>query len=397
MEQKLSLGTVTRNGPPSSRGQLLSALRDLEPASRTDLVRVTGMQPSAVSTLVSGLLQDGVLNEVASRDASPRGGRRQILLALAGDRPAAVGLHIGVHLISGAVIDARSTPLQTAAVVRPPAATPAEVVELAVGHVRQLLADTELDPSQQDGRGSILGLGVTVPAPVRAASGVVLPNPNLGWDTEVPLGRMLSDRLNHPVSMDSSPYGQLLAERSFGSLRGVNDALLVNLATTVRMALLKNGTLHAPSPHFAGDIGHFPTSARTGPCACGATGCLNAVAGYDAISAEVGQALGRKVDIRHVNELAASGDPIALRALRAAGRRISEALIPFLLIYEPRSVVIACPIASSASTFRTELQNCIERHSARLTGPGPVLTDATFTSNMAIGAAWLPIEHNLYA
>lgn len=393
MTQKVPTLTPVRNGLPSNRGHLLCTLRDLELASRTDLVQHTGMQASTVSTLVTGLLQDGVLEEVSSREASPRGGRRQILLALAGGRPAAVGLHIGVHLISSTVIDARSTPLRTAAITRPRDATATELVEIAADQVRQLLAE-ERPGSGDDG--GILGVGVTVPAAVRAETGTVLPNPNLGWHTEVALGRMLSDRLDLPVSVDSSPYGQLLAERSFGSLRGIDDALLVNMATTVRMALLKSGQLHAPSPHFAGDLGHFPTGARTGTCACGAVGCLNAVAGYDAISAEVGAALGRRVDIRRVDKLAAAGDQVALRALRAAGRRIAEALVPFLLIYEPRSVVIACPLASTASTLRTELQKCIERHSARLSGRAPVLADATFTSNMAIGAAWLPIEHSLY-
>lgn len=393
MTQKVPTGMPARNGLLSNRGQLLGTLRDLGLASRTDLVQRTGMQASTVSTLVTGLLQDGVLEEVSSREASPRGGRRQILLALAGGRPAAVGLHIGVHLISGTVIDARSTPLRAAVIERPRGATATEIVEIAADHVRQLLAH-EVAGSGDDG--GVVGLGVTVPAPVRADSGTVLPTPNLGWHTEVALGRMLSDRLELPVSVDSSPYGQLLAERSFGSLRGVDDALLINVATTVRMALLKNGQLHAPTPHFAGDIGHFPTGSRTGACACGAVGCLNAVAGYDAISAEVGAALGRRVDIRRVDKLAATGDPAALRALRAAGRRISEALVPFLLVYEPRSLVIACPLASSASTLRSELQKCLERHAARLSAPPPVLTDATFTSNMAIGAAWLPIEHSLY-
>lgn len=388
---KLPDKASNRNNSPTHRGVLLRALRDIEPASRTDLVRRTGLQASTVSTSVNELLREGVLEEVDSREASPRGGRRQILLAVAGDRPAAAGLHIGVHLISTTIIDARGRALRAAATRRPPGATPAEVVESAAESVRQLLAEFP----HADRR--MLGLGVTVPASVDRATGVVLADRGLEWHEEVELGRMLADRLGLAVSVDSSPYGQLLAERSFGSLKGVDDALLATVATTVRIAILKGGRLHSPSAHFAGDIGHFPTGSHARECFCGAIGCLNAIAGNDAVSERVSRLHGRKIDIREVDELAIAGDPIALKALRDAGRKISEALVPSLLIYEPQRVIIACPLASSASTLATELEKCVRRHSARLNGQIPEVAKPEFTGNMAIGAAWLPIEQALYS
>lgn len=395
MEMKLTPAHPDHKGT-SPRGQLLRALRDLGTASRTDLVQHTGMQPSTVSTLTGDLLRTGVLEEVASREASPRGGRRQILLAVAGGRPAAVGLHVGVRYLSSTVIDARGTPLHTARVERPGGGTPAEVVELAAEHVDRLLTGTPGAPAGDPAAG-ILGLGVTVPAPVDRTSGRVLANRSLDWPGGVDLGRALSDRLGVAVSVDSSPYGQLLAERSFGSLQGVDDALLINVATTVRFAVLKNGRLHTPSPHFAGDIGHVPTGSRARTCFCGAVGCLNAVAGYDALSAQAGQLLGRELDVRRLDELAAAGDEPARKLFRAAGRRISEALVPFLLVYEPSRVVIACPVAASASALHTELQRCIQRHAARLGDHSPDITAASVADNMAIGAAWLPVERALYS
>jgi predicted NBD/HSP70 family sugar kinase len=389
---KLTGGGHGDKNPPSSRGLLLRALRDLDHASRTDLVRHTGLQASTVSTLTGELVREGLLEEVASRDASPRGGRRQILLAVAGGRPAAVGLHIGVHYLSGIVIDARGTALRSSRIERPDPGTPGQVIDAAAAHVRRLLDETATGGDA----GSVLGLGVTVPAPVHRASGTVLPDGSLDWHADVPLGRSLAERLGLEVSVDSSPYGQLLAERSFGSLRGVDDAVLLNVATTVRMAVLKDGRLQSPSPHFAGDIGHFPTGSQARTCFCGAVGCLNAVAGYDAISERAGELLGREVDVRQVDRLAAAGDASALGVLHEAGRRISEALVPLLLVYEPSSVIVTGPLGAGAAALRSELRDSIRRHAARLGGRSPDIGNATVAGNMAIGAAWLPIESSLY-
>lgn len=389
---KLTAGSADHKGAVSNRGLLLRALRDLERASRTDLARSTGLQASTVSTLTGDLLREGLLEEVASRDASPRGGRRQILLAVSGGRPAAIGLHIGVHYLSAAVIDARGVPLRTSRIERPAGGGPVEVVDLAAAQVRRLLAAGGADPSGAPAA----GLGVTVPAPVERGTGTVLADRSLDWDVDVDLRRMLSERLGLAVSVDSSPYGQLLAERSSGSLAGVDDALLVNLATTVRMAVLKEGQLQSPSPHFAGDLGHFPTGAEGPACFCGAVGCLNAVAGHDAIKDRVGELLGRPLDIRQVDQLATAGDGTALQVLHDAGRLIAEALVPLLLVYEPRRVSIACPLGAVAAALRAELQECVRRHGARLGDRSLEIADATFSGNMGVGAAWLAIERSLY-
>jgi predicted NBD/HSP70 family sugar kinase len=381
----------------SGRGVLLRALRDLGQASRTDLARYTGMQPSTISTLTGDLVRDGVLDEVASRDASPRGGRRQILLAVAGGRPAAVGLHIGVHYVSGAVIDARGEPLLTSRIDRPAEGTPAHAVDVAAGHVLDLLAEAGVDAHEDGSAAGIVGLGVTVPAAVERNSGAVLPDRSLGWPARVDLGRMLSERLALPVSVESSPYGQLLVERSSGGLRGVEDAVLVNVATTVRMAVLKGGRLQSPTQHFAAAIGHVPSNAEGPACFCGAMGCLNAVAGYDAISRRAGALLGRELAVREVDRLAAAGDEGAREVVHEAGRRIAEALVPILLVYEPNRVVIACPLAAIAAAVRAELQECVRRHAARLGDRAVEIGDATLAGSMGVGAAWLPIESSLYS
>lgn len=373
----------------ANRGLLLRTLRDLGQASRTDLARHTGLQPSTVSTLTRDFLQRGLVEEVASRAASSRGGRRQVLLALRGGHPIAMGLHLGVRKVAIALVDQRGNLLSDSKMPRPAQASPIEISDMATRRAHELLAE------RNDACSSLLGVGVTIPAPVDAQAGVVLAGRDLGWTDNVELRRLLTDRLHLPVTLDTSPHGQLLAERSFGSLKGIDDALLVAVATTIRVSLLQRGEIHSPTPHFAGSLGHSPSIRRGAVCRCGAEDCLNVVAGRDALGEQGRSEFGSQIDVEDIYDLATRGDNQARAIVRQSAHQIAEALLPLLLLYEPKKVVVA--VTTEDSLLSMEIGEYLRaQHAARLRNRLPDVVPAALTGNMAVGAACLPLHEHLF-
>src|SRR5687767_8348580 len=63
-----------------NRSSILNVIRAQGPIARTDIARLTGLSPAAVTGLTADLIEDGLIFEKQEGDS--RGGRRPILLAL---------------------------------------------------------------------------------------------------------------------------------------------------------------------------------------------------------------------------------------------------------------------------------------------------------------------------
>ena len=85
-----------------NRGRVIDALRDRGRASRAEIARATGLSRSTVSSIVSDLIDSGLLTE--QRDAlgvahGEAGGRPPVLLSLDPSAGLAVGIDFGhTHL-----------------------------------------------------------------------------------------------------------------------------------------------------------------------------------------------------------------------------------------------------------------------------------------------------------
>jgi glucokinase len=100
------------------------------------------------------------------------------------------------------------------------------------------------------------GVGVGAPGAVDPLRGVVGIAVNLGW-RDVPLAKLLGDRLGVPVSIENDVNAAVYAEWRMGAGRGADHLLGVWLGTGVGGGLVLNGQLHEGHFLSAGEIGHI--------------------------------------------------------------------------------------------------------------------------------------------
>jgi glucokinase len=137
--------------------------------------------------------------------------------------------------------------------------------------------------------GGLAGIGVGCPGVLDLDKGLILEAPNLRWK-RVPLQALLAGWFHCRVvlanDVDAGTYG----EYRFGAGKGARTLLGVFPGTGIGGGCVYDGKLLRGKTGSAMEIGHIPVRENGRLCGCGRRGCLEALAGRLAISAEVAQA-----------------------------------------------------------------------------------------------------------
>jgi len=218
----------------------------------------------------------------------------------------------------------------------------AEIVEEA----RALCAEAGLEIS------ALRGVGVAVPGPLDPATGVLLHPPNLpGW-REVPVRRLVADRLGLPVHVENDAKAAALAEWRFGAGRGFQHVIYLTMSTGVGAGLVLGGRLYTGKRGLAGEVGHAPVEWDGEPCACGRRGCLEAYVGGAAWTRRLARTTpaGSRVAAlagapersrpEHVVEAARAGDPFALSELARYNDYLARGITALVFVLAPEVVIL---------------------------------------------------------
>jgi predicted NBD/HSP70 family sugar kinase len=196
---------------------------------------------------------------------------------------------------------------------------------------------------------TVAGLAVAVPGPVQTDRGLLRLAPNLGW-VEVPVAEILAARLaapGLPVLVDNEANLAALGELWFGGHDDLDDFVHVSGEIGVGAGIVIDGELFRGVRGFAGEVGHVTVQPDGPRCRCGARGCLEQLAGQEAIlraagvAGAVGTSLGQPGgSVAELLARARAGEPGTLRAVAAAGRALGLALSATVNLVDPGTVVL---------------------------------------------------------
>ena len=120
-------------------------------------------------------------------------------------------------------------------------------------------------------------IGIGAPGSINPFTGVIAVSNNLRFEN-VPMGKMLSERLGRDVFLENdanaAAYGEFLA----GAGRGTKDMVAITLGTGVGGGIIIDGKLFAGSNLAGGELGHTVIVHNGEQCTCGRKGCWEAYA-----------------------------------------------------------------------------------------------------------------------
>lgn len=215
----------------------------------------------------------------------------------------------------------------------------AEAVKLMAGHPR------------------ITAIGIGAPN-ANQLTGIIEMAPNLPWKHDVPLARMMSDRLGVPATLGNDANAAALGEWRYGAGQGIDDLLVVTLGTGVGSGFIVNGQLVLGSAGNAGELGHMILIPDGRACTCGRNGCLEAyvsIRGMIATYNEAGGAAEVK-NVKTIADRANSGDPAAVECFKRTTEWLAIGLANAVCATGPKRIVLFGGIARNGELLLAPLR-----------------------------------------
>jgi predicted NBD/HSP70 family sugar kinase len=193
---------------------------------------------------------------------------------------------------------------------------------------------------------------VGIPGTLAANTRIFTLPPHMpGWDG-VNLQQALRTSLNVPVFVDNDANLGALGESRYGIGNTFDNFVYMKVGTGIGTGTIIDRQIFRGSGGFAGELGHISIGEDGPQCDCGSRGCLETLAGADAIMAEAcanaapGSLLDEvrackpQLDIADVIAAAQKGDEASRVAIIHAGERMGVALSNLINIFDPAAIII---------------------------------------------------------
>lgn len=387
------MATTTKELRLQNRATVLQEIVLRGSVTRGELANVTRLSAATVANVVVGLIDEGLVREDGTQPS--RGGRPSAVLTVKADGAAMLGADVGERGVAVELFD-----LSMRLLDREFSEVPDR--EADPGQIRTALdaAVTAILARNADVGPRVIGLGLGLPGIVENADAgpdALLYAQSLGWD-EVRVGDLVDAR-GLPVSAENGAKTLATAERWFGALRGVDDALVALLGRGVGLAILSEGRLTRGSRSSAGEWGHTRVGLDGPECRCGAHGCLEAYVGAHAIL-ERWRDLGAVVEgegwraLSALFDAAGAGDSVARRAVDETLDVLGVALANLVNLTNPSTVLVGgwvglLIMASEAERLEMRIRDAALRRPGTQFDLGLCRFEG---DSVSMGAALLPLQ-----
>ncbi len=190
-------------------------------------------------------------------------------------------------------------------------------------------------------------------------TGIIEMAPNLPWKHDVPLARMMTDRLGVPTVLGNDANAAALGEWRYGAGHGIDDLLVVTLGTGVGSGFIVNGKLVLGSAGNAGELGHTILIPGGRACTCGRWGCLEAyvsIRGMIATYMEIG-GTSAPDDVKTIADRANAGDKAAIECFNQTTEHLAIGLANAVCATGPRRIVLFGGIARNGELLMGPLRD----------------------------------------
>jgi len=320
-------------GGATSHGHLLELIRSADGLSRQQLLSTTGMSRATLYERLDTLTRRGYIYEAEPLNST--GGRPSRKIRFEDRGRVILAMTLGQTHGTLSITDTTGRQLRSVTSELEIAA-PADTVLTPLIAAGQRLLGQGVDET-------LLGVGVSLPAPVEASTGHVRHQTTIpGWSPDSVV-QAVGRAWDLPLVIENDARAAALGERTSDS----ETVVYVKVGTGIGCGIVVEGSILRGAHGSAGDIGHIRMSSDGPLCRCGRHGCLAAYSSGLALRNKLGPLGFKKVD--DISAAARTGHPEVLDALASAAEVLGRALAATVTTLNPDRLVLGGQIGSLPS------------------------------------------------
>jgi glucokinase len=279
--------------------------------------------------------------------------------------PFFLGIDLGGTNIKSGVVDDQGRPLSSISLKTEADRGPASGIDQLVAAGNKAVEAAGL------GWDRIAAVGLGSPGTMDIESGMLLEPPNLsGWDN-LPIRKLLADRLQKSVVLQNDGNAAAYGEYWVGAGRNTHSLVMFTLGTGVGGGIVVGGMIIQGRHSHGGECGHIIIEAENGRlCSCGALGHLEAYASATSLvkrarerleSTDLASSLRsiepHKLSARAINAAATAGDAVAKRLMRETARFLALGTVSLLHTIDPEIVLFGGGMIAAGAPFLEEIRS----------------------------------------
>ncbi len=380
-----------------NRQLVLQTLYDQPLTSRANLARLTRLTRTTISDLIGELIAEGLVEETGQGPSI--GGKPPTMLNVIDNSRQIIGVDLASHEFQGAVVNLRGQIIHSACLA----------VEKRDGEAALSLVFDLIDTLLQHTSAPVLGIGIGSPGLIDPQNGIIHYSVNLDWH-ELPLAELIEKRYHLPVHVANNSQAAAMAEITFGSNRSAKNLIVLKVGRGIAAGIVIDGKSYFGDGFGAGEIGHLVFKKNGDACRCGHNGCLETIAGSEAILKKARQIILTNPDSA-LKKLARNPDRISLhdivRAYQAGDREIIElidevtcalgtVIANMVCGFNINTIVIAGMLTDMGPVFIESIQKQVSQNAFSLLANQTHIETSTLGKNIVIlGVAALLMQFEM--
>ena len=239
------------------------------------------------------------------------------------------------------------------------------VLETLLEQARLLLHETGLRP---------VACGITIPGLADPERGLWV-EATFSGIRDFPICAQLTQALGMPAYCENDGQAYALGEQVFGSCRGVQDFIYMNVSNGIGGALVSGGRLITGAHGHAGEPGHCCAVPGGRLCKCGSRGCLEMHAAGPGIALNYREAGGepeedgQMASAKTIAARARNGEALAKEIFVHEGELLGGVLAVAINLLNPARVVLGGGVAQAYDLFGPSLEQTVRERIYRGANP----------------------------
>ncbi len=328
---------------------LLHILLKQDSISRVELSRITGLTKTTISAIIREFIASGIVEETPT---VPTGnvGKIPIPLRIKANAVYTIGAHLGRQRVKAVLMDARMNVISRRRGLSHEGLRPKGVIEKLFKSIDSIIKDASK-------REIIVGsIGIGIPGPLDARTGIVRHPPKFkGWK-DVPLGDIVHERYKLPVWIENDANVGALAEKWHGGGRNLKNFVYVLANEGIGAGVIINDELYQGAHDYVGEIGHTLLYDR------GKFRYLEDMGGVDCIIKRL-KAQGFNVkNIKDIPPLLENDNGIVNSVVKKLATWIGAAVINTIHIVGPETVFIGGKMAVLGDALIQPIREMVSRY-----------------------------------